>query len=359
VDPNKESSIGGQENPRPPNAFSADHVKVSVVNQTSPQSPSSENSIENRRDSRLEWTKAVALPLVTVLVTVVGGYYFTTLSKVREARESNDHLFAQLLTQREQSDAQIRKDMFQVVITNFLKDTNPEDWSNKVLQLELLANNFNQSLDLAPLFKDLARRLAQSASLPGNQGTDLRKRLDRTAATLIFKQVNSLGRRGYIAEETFPIAAWEKSFGKPLIDETIPKSRLVASTNSAPGIPDEQIHFAVEVVDVNIEEREIEVRLRVYFSGESAQDVDRHFWVGQYDFPMLDNTQLSNGLRTSVVITDFFVPDEELDREANSFVKLHLVVFPAASASFKERQDYDDILLDKLAAEGRKEGGQP
>jgi hypothetical protein len=315
--------------------------------------PGAAGKPDDKTSRALEWTKAIGLPLVTLVVTVVGGYYFTSLTNAREARDSNDRLYAQLLTQREQSDALIRKDMFGVVITRFLADVKQEDWSTKVLQLELLANNFNQSLDLAPLFKDLAAKLTHGAGLTREQSAALEKRLDRTAANLIFKQVNSLARRGFVAEQPVSLADWEKSFGKPFIDVAIAKSRLVPSTPYAPVGEKDQISFSVEIVAVSFERREVEIRLRVNFSDEKDQDVDRHFWVGQYDFPMLDNTQLPHGLRTSVVITEFFVPDAPEAREANSFVKFHLVVFPAASASFKERQDYDDILLDMLRAKGQ------
>jgi len=327
-----------------------------------PAKPDGAKTPDDKSRKALEWTKAIGMPLVTLVATVLGGYYFTSLTTDREARESNERLYAQLLTQREQSDALIRKDMFGVVISRFLADAKKEDLSNKILQLELMANNFNQSLDLAPLFKALARQLTQSASPPHAQSAELKKRLDRTAANLIFKQVNSLARRGYMREQQVRLGGWEKSFGTPFIAETIAKSRLVPSTPSAPVGDKEQISVAAEIVGVSIERREVEIRLRVYFSGEKDQDVDRHFWVGQYDFPMLDNTQLSHGLRTSVVITDFVVPEEHKDREANSFVQFHLVLFPAASASFKERQDYDDILLDMLRAKGkqtRRESEQP
>jgi hypothetical protein len=329
---------------------------------TDPVKPDDAKTPDDKSKKALEWTKAVGMPLVTLVATVFGGYYFTSLTTDREARESNERLYAQLLTQREQSDALIRKDMFGVVINRFLAEAKQEDLSNKILQLELLANNFNQSLDLAPLFKALARQLTQGIGPPHAQGAELKRRLDRTAANLIFKQVNSLARRGYMAEAQVSLGGWEKSFGKPFIAETIAKSRLVPSTASAPVGKKEQISFAAEIIGVSIERREVEIRLRVYFSGEKDQDVDRHFWVGQYDFPMLDNTQLSHGLRISVVITDFLVPEKHKDLEANSFVKFHLVVFPAASASFKERQDYDDILLDMLRAKGkptRQESEQP
>jgi hypothetical protein len=315
---------------------------------SAPSEPAEPKRPENKSQA-LEWTKVVLLPMVTLLVTLVGGYYFSNLSKSREARESSERLYAQLLTQREQSDAQIRKDMFEVVISGFLQDTKPPDWNAKVLQLELLANNFSQSLDLAPLFKDVARQLGSSADVPAKQSEALRKRLDQTAANLIFKQVNTLARRGFTRYQSLGLADWQANFGKPVIDETILTSNLVPITDDSPAEIGEKIRFAVEIVDVSHERREVEVRLRVMFpEGSSHNNVDRHFWVGQYDFPMLDNTQLPHGLRTSVVTTDFFLSG------GNSFVTLHLVVFPAASASFKERQDYDDILLDMLRVESSR-----
>ena len=310
----------------------------------------------------LEWVKAIGMPLVTLVVTILGGYYLTNLSKEREARESSEHLYAQLLTQREQSDAQIRKDMFGVVITSFFANPKQGNWNKEVLHLELLANNFSQSLDLSPLFQDLARRLSTDMTLPHKEIVALRNRLDRTASDLILKQVNSLGRRGYMQDAPLRLAGWEKSVGTPFIDATIPKSRLVPATQYEPVDDKNTIRFTVEVTDVSIERREVEIRLRVDFSGSSEQDLDRHFWVGQYDFPMLDNTQLPYGLRTSVVITDFDAPEGETNQATNSFVQFHLVVFPAASASFKERQDYDDILLDMLRSKGQPavhQGKQP
>ena len=337
-------------------AVPVERVLVVRLNEAVPTTPDAAKSARTTSATGLEWVKAVGMPLTTVLVTLIGGAYFTDLAKSRESRESNDRLYAQLLTQREQSDALIRKDMFGVVISRFLADPKTEDWSSRVLQLELLANNFHQSLDLAPLFKDLARRLPEGNVSTQAQHAELKKRLDVTAGNLILKQVNSLARRGYVREQTVPLADWKASVGTPFIDVSIPRTRLAPSMVYAPAGDKEQINFAVEVVGVDVAQRELEVRLRVDFPGDEW-DVDRHFWVGQYDFPMLDNTQLPYGLRTSVVITEFFVPETHVDREANSFVKFHLVVFPAAAASFKERQDYDDILLDMLRVKGEPPRG--
>jgi hypothetical protein len=298
----------------------------------------------------LEWTKAIGMPLVTLVVTVLGGYYFTNLTKAREARESNERLYAQLLTQREQSDATIRKDMFSVVIGRFLGDAKKEDLGSRVLELELLATNFNQSLDLAPLFKNIARQLRRE-STNAAQAMELRKRLNTTASNTISKQLNILARRGFVKDAELPLADWKKSPGSQFIDETIRTANLIRSTPDASIDPKEQIRFSVELVGVDLERRAVELRLQVDVSGGDSQDVDRHFWVDQYDFPMLDNTQVAHGLRTSIVMTEFFVPDVEGDREANSFVKLHLVVFPSSSASLKDRQDYDDVLMEMLRAQ--------
>lgn len=101
---------------------------------------------EDRDGRALEWTKVVLLPLVTLVISIVGSWYFTNLSKERETRatqqaqvsetrESKQRLYAQLLTQREQSDATIRKDMFEVVLGRFLSDRQQGNLSDQVLQL--------------------------------------------------------------------------------------------------------------------------------------------------------------------------------------------------------------------------------
>lgn len=308
-----------------------------------------------RSPQALEWVKAVGMPGVTLLVTLVGGYYFNDLLKDRESRESSERLYAQLLLQREAADANIRKEMLNLVINRFFAETKKGDLSAQVLQLELLANNFNQSIDLAPLFKELARHLSEEHEASKSQLAEMKKRLDVSAATLIFKQVASLGRRGFVKEVSLALGGWEERFGKPFLDERVPLSRLdPLATGSA---SQSTVRFQLEVIDVNLARREVEVRLRVYFPEGTGENVDRHFWVSPYDFPMLDNSQLSYGLRSSVVITEFFVPEQE-DSVDNSVVKFHLVVFPAASASFKERQDYDDVLLDMVRSGGRASEGQ-
>lgn len=303
----------------------------------------------------LEWIKAAGMPLVTLVVTLLGGFYFTNLTKERESRNSNQTLYATLITQREQSDAQIRKDMFAVVFKEFLTDPKQQSSAKGVLQLELLANNFSQSIDLAPLFKDLARQLDRGGEQERAANRELRKRLDDAASSLIYKQVDSLAQRGYALHDTVNLADWAAFYGKPRLQGAFRRSRLTsgeaalpASAGASAPIPEaDAVQVKLELIDVNVARRELEVRLHIVFP-DGTGEIDRHFWVGQYDFPMLDNLQLPHGLRASVVITEFFVDETAEKPEDGSFVNMWLVVFPAASASLKERQDYEDILRDML-----------
>lgn len=289
------------------------------------------------------------MPLATVLVTVVGGWYFNSVLKERENRDTNERMYSQLLVQREQSDASIRKDMFGMLLKQFMGETPPKNWNEKILQLELLAHNFSQSLDLAPLFKDVSQRLPGVPELNEAEREALQLRLDNMASALNFKQVNALKRRGLERNGVFPVGRWATMSDKTLLTATVPRSKLVPGPQRQPWERDDaQVSVQLELLRADLDRREIEVRLQVDFSGEPEHSVDRHFWVGQYDFPMMDNVQLAHGLRASVVVTAFTVPPRPEDRALNSYAAVHLLVFPGASASFKERQDYDEVLLDMV-----------
>ena len=66
-----------------------------------------------------------------------------------------------MMGRREEADSALRKDMFQSILRSFVqpgraRQTNPE---SQVLNLELLAYNFHESLDLGPLFRHVQRQL--------------------------------------------------------------------------------------------------------------------------------------------------------------------------------------------------------
>ena len=317
----------------------------------------------NDNGNLLEWVKAIGTPLITLLISLILGFYLNARLKEHESAEnarikehetrvSKENLYAQLLIQREQSDALVRKDMFGVVINRFLAEPKHEDLETKVLQLELLANNFSQSLDLTPLFKDLAHRLMSTTSLKDENNKQLLSRIDKTSLSLISKQVIGLARRGFQKRKqfTFHVQKWsEKS--RVLFNESISLSSLLPLDESTKAlttpVKEETINIVAELMDFRAEQREMTVRVQVYFTHDDQNFVDRHFDVGIYNFPMLDNIQLPRGLRLALVMTTYEPSIDEV------YTDLHLTVFPASAASFKERQDYDDVLLDMLRSAAR------
>jgi hypothetical protein len=74
--------------------------------------------------------------------------------------------------------------------------------------------------------------------------------------------------------------------------------------------------------------------------GEGGEDTiaDLVFWVGYFDFPMLDNTWLPEGNRCAVVLREF--------HETSALITL--VYFPASRASVKEKPYYDDVIRELL-----------
>lgn len=292
-----------------------------------------------------EWAKIAVIPIVVALM----GYTFTSwqnrrdsiytsLQKERDNTETNTRLYTQLVSQREKSDTTLRTEMFKAVIEKFfINGSKNDDPYDLVLKLELLAYNFHESLDLGPLFKDALRRLNLAQSLSHEEQRKLRKRLDAAAANIVFQQVAALRLKGQAWSEGTSFEEVQQSSGDTyLIDGQIPR----------PSGDGTGMRIRVQVLAMDINRREIEVRLLVQSQPDGRTVADQHFNVSLYDFPMLDNTRLPNGQRCSVVLTEFFVDDKgsEKDRRLNSFANIEAVVFPATSASLKERIEYDELL---------------
>jgi len=60
--------------------------------------------------------KALALPLVTLVL----GYWFNSSLNERQQVESNIRLYAEMMGRREEADSNLRKDMFNSILTTFM-----------------------------------------------------------------------------------------------------------------------------------------------------------------------------------------------------------------------------------------------
>jgi hypothetical protein len=281
------------------------------------------------------WDKVaiVVHPLGGLLVgiAVAGvGYMGSDVLNRRQALDTNARLYSELMSRREEAESSLRKDMFVSIIQNFLTPKEG-DLDAKVLNLELLAYNFHESLNLKPLFLDISRRVQK---LPEPDRKAYLTRVNRVAKETTEKQMFALEGHG-------------KSFRRSVdLDE-------VRSTPGGIALDRESIRCGTKTCDVGLrvlksdpDQQQLLVRLEVKAPDTATDQADTRatFNVGWFDFPMIDNTRLANGLRCAVTLSAL----------SPSSADLATVCFPAEYASLKDRPYYDEVIqqLQESAREG-------
>lgn len=277
--------------------------------------------------------------LLTALAVGLVGFYGSSVLDHSQARDTDMRLYAQLMSQREAAETSLRKDMFNSIIGSFLK-TKPTgyDYEQQVLNLELLAYNFHEALDLAPLFKDVYMKIRDSNDAHADE---YMHRLQKVAKEVKTKQIAALEESGGKLDASINLEELDKNLaGMRVIDGTI------APPNFA-GVPDsslEKMQFRVEALYADPKKQEIRVILEVRptqdtKAGDKGEDATHVvFTISPFDFPMIDNTRLPHGQRCAVVVKDFGDP----------IVEITLVYFPGSRASLKEKPFYDEALHDLL-----------
>src|SRR5688572_32976448 len=89
-------------------------------------------------------------------------------SRTLERQQSNEaklRLYSELMTRREESEATLRKEMFQSIIGSFF-DPQTASLDTRLLKMELLAQNFHESLNLVPVLEHMQREIDGSRSTP-------------------------------------------------------------------------------------------------------------------------------------------------------------------------------------------------
>jgi hypothetical protein len=268
--------------------------------------------------------------LLTALAVAFVGVAGSRVIDRRQAAETNARLYSELMSRREESESSLRKDMFVSIIQSFLQPQ-AGDLDTKVLNLELLAYNFHESLNLKPLFLDLQRRLRDTRD---PQREDYRRRLNRVAREISARQLFALEGRGESFRRSVDLEELDRvgRIGLALEGETIEVGGMACET-------------ALRVLEVDRTQQQVRVRLEVRSPEGDRQvsDARATFDVGFFDFPMIDNTRLSNGLRCAVTLAAF----------SPASADLVVTCFPGEYASLKDRMFYDEVIqkLHRTAAE--------
>jgi len=285
------------------------------------------------------WDKFGVLlqPMGGLLTAIAVAYVGLTGSRVledRQSRDSNARLYSELMSRREEAESTLRKDVLGAILQEYLQ-ASPSDLDAKVLQLELLSNNFHDSLDLRPLFHDLQRKLLKSK---GTDREELLARIENLAREVSSKQLFTLHGRGARFGGPVDLAALDAA-GAGSVPLTAEPQTMTISAQSC--------DIAVLVRSVNRETRNLRVRLESSAcTGANAQNLNTTFDVGFFDFPIIDNTRLPNGWRCAVVLTNW----------VEDFAELTAICFPGEYASLKDRPYYEEV-IQKLRQEPLADSG--
>ena len=280
--------------------------------------------------SKDAWDKAAIVlhpvgGLLTAAAIALFGFVTSNMLNRRQAVETNTRLYSELMSRREESESALRKDMFVSIINSFLTPGG-SDVGAAVLNLELLAYNFHESLNLKPLFLDLKRRIDRdhaSATTPvvTAELDAYQMRLERVAREIARKQLIVLEGVGRKFDRTIDMTNDPEG------------SSLEPATLSLDAIPTQ---FSIDILEVDRTNREIKVGLNIETPDpvEGRQTKSATFMVSFFDFPMIDNTRLPHGQRCGIILNGF----------SEHSADITVVLFPGAYASLKEKPYYSEVL---------------
>jgi len=265
--------------------------------------------------------------LLTAVAVAMLGIMGSRAIDRQQSSEAKLRLYSELMSKREESEATLRKEMFQSIIGSFF-DAQSTSLEAKLLKMELLAQNFHEALNLTPLFQHMRREI-EDGRVPAEQRRAFEDRLVSLAREVTRKQLIVLEAGGKRVNYTV-------IFSDSLLDgshsETLEDAPMVLD-----GI---ERRFRLTVFRADTAQRSVRLGLEIETPEQAAVPAPAtgryavEFDVGYFSTPMIDNTRLSNDQRVAVVLTDI-----------NPYgASLSLVYFPGSRASLREKPYYEEIL---------------
>jgi hypothetical protein len=283
--------------------------------------------------------------IVAALTIALVSYFGSVYLNNKQNNESKNRLYTELMSTREQAESALRKDMFNSILGTILKDST-STLDENILQLELLAYNFHQSLNLMPLFDYLNRKISLEKNKEFRK--EYRKRLYKMAKDVTSKQISSL--EGAAAKEMMFITFPQDTIDyKPGLSQELAidwkDSKTFYDTIKVGNTTDVYKRVVyLKASQYNVDEKSVNVRLDIENSlnDKFINMVTQEFTIDYFQFPMIDNTRLSNDMRCAVVMRDFDFPN---------YIEVDILYFPGSHSSLNEKPYYDEVmkrlLLDK------------
>jgi len=276
--------------------------------------------------------------LFTAVLVVYLGYMGNSFLQEDQKRRA----YVELLSRREEADGNLRKDMFGKVIDQFVAQYKKKGaLENRILNLELLAYNFHESIDLGPLLKQVYEQSWSEDTASSN-----RKRLQKLAMEIVGREMVALAEAGCKKEGQVEFSKLERDL---VIDKFIdfkcaernglPEKHFWADVMTNPGVSDLRKQTQVDVV-LYAQSLENGQPARNK-NGQEDQPEEFDLTVSPFDFPLIDNVRLGDGGRVSLAMT----------RVDDGGVTLTLVYFPDSRASLRDKPFSDEVQkeLDKTS----------
>jgi hypothetical protein len=160
-------------------------------------------------------------------------------------------------------------------------------------------------------------------------------RLNRVAEEVTKKQMLVIEEGG----ETFDATVNWKTLAFPSPDGKA-QTPSVAKDLVVDGI---RRNFKLEVLGADRDSEQLQLRMTIRTAeGSGVDTTSTEFWIGHFDFPMIDNTRLPHDQRLAVVLNNFDA--------SRAVADVTVTLFPGKYAGLREKPYYEEVLAKLLAA---------
>lgn len=245
---------------------------------------------------------------VTAIGTVMMGIFIPIVIHINGEKNRQSQLYIQTMTQREQSDSDLRSKMFDSLIGSYFGKGIQTDPAKQMLYLHLLTLNFQEFFDARPLFEDLNETLAG----------EKRQRLLAIAREATNRQVNMLTSPDREPTEMMLCAKETKECSKTgRFNLKIKQGNL-------------QLDVRLLAVDSSY------ARVRVSAPAQTFPFKTAEFRVSFFDTPFMQNTKLGDGTRFSFILKNVDTVSQK--------AKFEMITFPDSYMNLRDRPYFDEML---------------
>jgi hypothetical protein len=319
-----------------------------------------------------DWMVKLTAAFVAVFVAIIANSYESKMAAVS------------MFNQREQAESELRANMFSNLIDPIAGPKKDGDIGVKRLLLltELLTLNFHEHFEFKPLLEYVDARLEENNETNATEIEQARSSLKSIARRIVDRQIASIMQEGSgkdrtIIEEVAFIQPpemgddnktyVEHNFTSDMGDYVLHKKdglwETISEKEKAYSFgdrlttmsPDKNWRLEISVSRFSSEKEEnVEIYLDLSKDDQgedaTAKGLNKDFSLSRFDFPLTDNTLLSDGNRYAIVLDD--VEDIIFRNDSNASdtfktenVLLKVIWFPKNYFTPRERPiDYDKFL---------------